>query len=760
MRELAFLITGLSEDDARKLRRRRPSRAPARVVGWALLGVALLYLLAGGKPAVEITSPASGTTTLDAQILVAGRATGIQGDAVTLEVNGSPQTVPVLNGSFEAQVSLVLGDNAIRVSQGDAVSKEVVVKREPLPVVIQILSPQNGSTQDSPTKVTGTITNPQGPMVTLSVNGFQSNVPITNGSFASDVDLEFGDNHIQVSQGDDVSPEVVVNRPPLPILIEITSPRSGAMQASSAKLRGTITNPRSDTVTLTVNGVARSLAITNGSFASDVDLAFGDNHIRVSQGEAVSPEVVVNRPLPPILIEITSPRSHTIQASSGNSSMKVSGTIKNQRSDTVTLTVNGLARSLSIENRRFGSDVDLTIGDNHIQASQGEAFSKEVVVNLLKPKTLIAITSPRSSKTQSSSVTVTGTVTNPSSQTITLTVNGLDRKVTTAANDSFEEAVNLEVGENRIQASQNDSLSNEVIMVRQPPPSIKITSPPGGSVSQSVVTVTGRVENAPGTTIKFTVNGSSRNVRITDRGFTAEATLIPGENLIEASVKGASDRITLVRPKITIDTPKVRIIIDAPKNGEITEQRVRVVSGRVENGEAKGITLTLNGNISPVSTGPGGFQSKVTLLPGKNSIRASLGNASDEVTVTLQVKDVPPEEPPDVCSKIDCDCKNVKRAALGFAGAGSILTAGKNESPPTSTASAANTPQAPLAKCSAAEDDLKAKCKASGKVSGACPPGASGPSAWPPPKQKRPASSPRVFKKSDQMKEKEGVNKP
>lgn len=104
MRELQFQVTGLSEDDTRRWRRpsRRPT--PARAVGWGLLGVAVLYLLAGAKtsPRVEITKPASGAATLDAQILVSGRMSDIQADAVDLDVNGSVQTFRTSEGSFEA----------------------------------------------------------------------------------------------------------------------------------------------------------------------------------------------------------------------------------------------------------------------------------------------------------------------------------------------------------------------------------------------------------------------------------------------------------------------------------------------------------------------------------------------------------------------------------------------------------------------------------------------------------------------------------
>ncbi|HSQ19657.1 MAG TPA: hypothetical protein VLR92_04705, partial [Blastocatellia bacterium] len=383
----------------------------------------------------------------------------------------------------------------------------------------------------------------------------------------------------------------------------------------------------------------------NGRFASDVSLTIGDNRIRASQGDAVSNEVVVNRRALPTLIEITSPKSGPTRSSS----VRVIGTVANPQGRSISLAINNSSRSAEIINGGFALDVELVVGDNHIRASQGDAVSNEVVVSRLSSPTSIRITSPKSGRTRDSSVTVTGLTTNPHGPTITLTVNGFSRTLR-IVNNGFASDVQLNVGDNRIQASQGNAVSNEISLQRLPTATfIKIISPRSGGVRESLVTVTGQVENAPGNTIRLTVNGISRTVQVTNGRFAADVRLVSGNNLIEASVAGASDRIT------------------------------------------------------------------------------------------LEHRDMQPDTTSDECSKINCDCKNV-RASVSLVRDWSRTSVAKDEQPPLFLSRVRSAPQDRQAQCRAAEEMLKRRCKANGRVTGNCSPGASGPKAWPPGNRKRPVS--------------------
>ena len=456
-----------------------------------------------------------------------------------------------------------------------------------------------------------------------------------------------GENRIQASQDEGVSNEVVVNRLAPPTLIRITSPRNGQTRRSSVRVMGTAANPTGNTVTLTVNSSPRLVPITNGVFASDVELAFGETRIQASQGNAVSNEVVVTRPEPPrTLIQITSPASGLTR----RSSVKVTGAITNPRGDALTLTVNGTAINVQITNGAFAYDVKLGSGDTHIQASQGSAVSNEVVVTRRAepPRTLIQITSPASGPTRQSSVRVTGTIINPRGDTLTLTVNGEPIKVQ-ITDGGFSYSVKVGSGVTHIQASQGNAASNEVVVTRRAEPPrtlVQITSPASGPTTESSVRVTGTIINPRGDALTLTVNRYASNVQITNGAFAYSVKLSLGRNLIQAS-----------------------------QGGVVSNQ---VVVSRVEK----------------------------------------------------RVVERPPA--PAECSKINCDCKNLRASRSATDAWRSVFlgarVTGGSPSFPTSANSA---PQDRQARCRAEEDNLRRRCKETGKVTGVCPPDASGPAAWP-----------------------------
>jgi hypothetical protein len=221
--------------------------------------------------------------------------------------------------------------------------------------------------------------------------------------------------------------------------------------------------------------------------------------------------------------------------------------------------------------------------------------------------------------------------------------------------------------------------------------------------------------------------------------------LVSGDNLIEASIPGASDQIRLIR----LVRPEVRIVIISPKDGTTTKRPSIPVAGRVENSDVGTITLTVNRNSFPVRVERGEFQSEVQLSPGRNFIQAALGSVrSQGVTVTLQTADNT-NGTSDECSKINCDCKNVRGPRIA-ADAWSRAFGSSVSAQPMFAARVSTPPQDRQAQCRSAEETLRRRCKATGKVSGACPPDASGPNAWPSSDKKRSFSIPK----------KQGVNKP
>ena len=820
MSEFQFKVIGLTEDGGTE--RERGHRSPARVTGWALLGIAVLVLLGVGR--IEIISPSSGTTTSDAQIAVSGRVTGTGNERITLSVNGSSQTIPSAGGFFDVQVSLSPGENIIGASANGYSSDPITVVRRLQPVIrisspagntattqnqievtgvvensavgtvtfdvngattsvgvmgerfsatvplavgrniiralladasaspavvevdrlvtgIAITSPPDGSTTEQETvTVTGTVDNSDVPAITLKHNESRKPIALHNGSFAADVVLRVGENRMQAFAGDAASNEIAVTRTLPPVIITLSSPQSGSTQNAVATVRGTIQNARGSDVTVNVNGSGRVVMVKGGSFAAEVPLEMGPNVIRASQDDAVSNEVVINRLPVPTLIVIIAPKGGQTQ----RSSVRVSGTIANPRGQTVTLTVNDAARTLSAANGRFATDVALTIGDNRIRASQGDAVSNEVVVNRRALPTLIEITSPGSGPTRSSSVKVSGTVANPQGRSISLAINDSSRSAD-IINGRFALDVELAFGDNHIRASQGDAVSNEVVVTRlSAPTSIQIISPRSGRTREASAKVTGSITNPHGPTLTLRVNGLGRTLRIVNNGFASDVQLDVGDNRIQASQGDAvSNEISLRRLPTA---PSIRIT--SPRSGRVT-QPVVPVTGQVENAPGNTIRLTVNGISRNVPVTNGRFAADVRLVSGVNLIEASVAGASDRIT--LEHLNVPPDTPSDECSKINCDCRNVRASASLVHDWPRASVASADKQPPVFRSSIRSELQDRQAQCRAAEEMLKRRCKASGRVTGSCPPGASGPKAWPPGIKKRPSSL-RLPK--------EGVNKP
>ena len=70
------------------------------------------------------------------------------------------------------------------------------------------------------------------------------------------------------------------------------------------------------------------------------------------------------------------------------------------------------------------------------------------------------------------------------------------------------------------------------------PGEIRINVSTNGPVSEPAITVTGTVENKRLQTILLDVNGSARTVTVDQGYFESRVPLVPGENIIHASVEG------------------------------------------------------------------------------------------------------------------------------------------------------------------------------------------------------------------------------
>lgn len=80
--------------------------------------------------AMRITSPSSRTTIREPSVTVTGTVENREVHEITLNVNGSPRTVPVTNGQFSSQTPLIRGENTIQATAGSRSSNAVTVTAE------------------------------------------------------------------------------------------------------------------------------------------------------------------------------------------------------------------------------------------------------------------------------------------------------------------------------------------------------------------------------------------------------------------------------------------------------------------------------------------------------------------------------------------------------------------------------------------------------------------------------------------------------
>jgi len=157
-----------------------------------------------------------------------------------------------------------------------------------LPPTVSIVSPQDEySTTEHTVAVEGTVVATPAPNeVTLTVNGVSETITVSNGAFSKDVTLLKGDNTIKVSASNLAGTDsdfITVTRSSKPV-VDITSPVDGAIfQATPITVEGTVDAiPGVTEATLTLNGSASTITVTDGEFSEAVNLVDGENTMVIS----------------------------------------------------------------------------------------------------------------------------------------------------------------------------------------------------------------------------------------------------------------------------------------------------------------------------------------------------------------------------------------------------------------------------------------------------------------------------------------------
>jgi flagellar hook assembly protein FlgD len=389
-------------------------------------------------------------------------------------------------------------------------------------LALEITSPQNRAEITEDLMTVSGIVSPPSAIITV---GDHEVATSDDGTFATGVNLEYGENNVSVTATLEGQEPVTKNLTVIRVLdLEITSPLDKAEVAQSPIIvRGIVSDPAA---TVTVNGRQISTG-KDGTFYASVELNYVKNSINVTATVDGQTPVVKTLTVTRILVlELDSP-SYITELTEGV--ITVSGTVY---PPSAVVTVNGVEIGTT-KDGSFSTNVKLGYGENTITVSATDPVSRTVII---KRTLTLEITSPEDAAEVNTSPTiVSGIVSDPE---VTVTVN--DNEVEVAADGTFSTPVEIDYGKNTITVVATPENWQPVIKMVDITRilTLKVVSPQDNTeVTENPVTVKGIVSDP---TAIVTVNGLE--VTPSDNGtFSAQLELEAGENDIVVSATVAED---------------------------------------------------------------------------------------------------------------------------------------------------------------------------------------------------------------------------
>jgi len=218
-------------------------------------------------PEVKINSPAPGSLFNTARITVTGTIDDPLVTTANLTVGGAVQPpVPVVNGSFTQDITLVAGSNIITVSATDSLG--TTGSATPVTVTLDTAAPRVTVTQPVNNLLTnvggqvvaGTVDDPSSDL-TLNVNGSSQTIALLpDGSFSQLVSLTTGANTITVSAFDGVN---TGNSGIINVTLDVTAPDIKiALGDPTDSVIITVTSNEALAATPTISGIAVTMTPT------------------------------------------------------------------------------------------------------------------------------------------------------------------------------------------------------------------------------------------------------------------------------------------------------------------------------------------------------------------------------------------------------------------------------------------------------------------------------------------------------------------
>ncbi len=613
-------------------------------------GSRVLRVVDDAPPDLEVTSPQPGDVVGSCEIPVTGRAEDGEG-AVTVTVNGAAAEVSS-DGTFTATASLFTDDPGLVVivatdQAGNTTRVEVRVAIVP-PVAV-LVAPAPGSLVGQ--RVVD-VSGQSGTATSVTVDGVAAQVPGDGTFHLSGVDL--GEEGLVTltlvasNCGGSVTATPVVDLDTQPPVVSIDSPAPDALfGATPISVSGPVEDAHLTGVT--VNGVAA--VVSGGRFTADgVSLAEGENTLYAVATDALG-RTTTSAPVT-VQLDTTAPTATITSPATGTVVATPTITVQGEVSDPnlAEVQVNGVVATVS--GTTFTADgVALAEGENFVVAQavdtlghQAESPSVVVTLDTLPPEIALD-TAALPALTGETSVTVTGTVSDPHLDAVT--VNGVT--ATVAGGTFAAQNVPLAEGDNAIVAEAVDTLGHHAAAAPATvtrdtlAPEVAVTEPAAGAdLDSRTVTVRGTVVEPH--LDKVTVGGVEAVVSAGT--WSADGVELPeGASEIVARATDVLGHAGESAPvPVVVDTLAPVVHLDSPLDPLVTTSTV-TVTGTVDEPHLGTVTVAgVQATVAPDGTLTA---EGITLVEGPNEITATasdtFGHEATSEPVLYDLDTLPPE---------------------------------------------------------------------------------------------------------------------
>ncbi|MFN4951957.1 MAG: beta strand repeat-containing protein, partial [Flavobacteriales bacterium] len=410
-------------------------------------------------------------------------------------------------------------------------------------------------------------------------------------------------------------------------------------------------------ITFKVNGTAKPFQFINNMLTASLTLNLGINTISVSVKNACGNDsetfnITYKQCLAPSIV-LTNPIQTTLTTTQNTANISFTA-INCSSASQIVITKNGTLIPCTFLNGVVSLTASLTPGLNTYTLTATNDCGKDIAnVNITYDNCvapIITINSPIPSTTASQSLAVSAAIQNVTNvNQIALLLNGVGVPFT-FNNGQLNATLTLVAGVNTVSLSVSNSCGTDVKaktieFIPCKSPTITITQPnnSGLTVSAAAYTLKAQINNAEqANQISLTLNGTPiTNFQFSNGTLTAPVSLSNGINTFNLFVNNGCgvDQASTTVQLSTCNSPVVSL---SNVSGQTVSTAAYTLNASVQEvANAQGLTLTLNGQVTPFNVLNGSVSSTFTLQPGINNIMLSATNGCGTDTKSIQVTYVP-----------------------------------------------------------------------------------------------------------------------